>query len=292
MKLSVVIIAFKSFHLLEKLIISIPESYEIIIIENSLDKQTKLFEQNFKNVQVILPDENLGFSKSVNLGIRVSQNNFVCFLSPDVILPKECLENLEKIIIKLNNFALISPTYIDESIHKNYQIKNVKLLKDIEVENFQLKEVDEVDGSMFVLNKSNIDNKILMDENFFLYFESTDACIQLRKNKKKIYAIKNLKYNHLGTKSSDPIYSLDIKINRNWHFSWSKFYLLKKHFGYSHALRKTIPNFLRAIKVCTICILKNDNDNFKINKAILLGLINSYFLKKSSYRPFNYKESN
>ena len=55
MKLSVVIIAFKSFHLLEKLIISIPESYEIIIIENSLDKQTKLFEQNFKNVQVILP---------------------------------------------------------------------------------------------------------------------------------------------------------------------------------------------------------------------------------------------
>ena len=104
--------------------------------------------------------------------------------------------------------------------------------------------------------------------------------------------IENIKFDHLGTQSSDPKYSLDIKINRNWHFSWSKFYLLKKHHGYLHALRKTIPNFLRAIKFCLICVLKNDKENFKINKAILSGLINSYFLKESSYRPLDNKEKN
>ena len=41
MNLSVVIVAFKSGHLLEKLILSIPKNYEIIIIENSLDREIK-----------------------------------------------------------------------------------------------------------------------------------------------------------------------------------------------------------------------------------------------------------
>ena len=103
---------------------------------------------------------------------------------------------------------------------------------------------------------------------------------------------KNLKFHHLGTESSDPKYNIDITISRNWHFCWSKFYLLKKHYGYFHGIRKTIPNFIRALKMCLIFILKKDKENFKIHKASLSGLISSYFLKKSDYRPLKNKEKN
>ena len=82
---------------------------------------------------------------------------------------------------------------------------------------------------MAIVNKSILEKNKTMDENFFLYFESTDACINLRKKNKKIYVIQDLKFHHFGTKSSDPIFSNDIQISRNWHFCWSKFYLLKKH---------------------------------------------------------------
>jgi len=41
MNLSIIIVAFKSGHILEKLILSIPKQHEIIIIENSLDLEIK-----------------------------------------------------------------------------------------------------------------------------------------------------------------------------------------------------------------------------------------------------------
>ena len=152
--------------------------------------------------------------------------------------------------------------------------------------------MDEIDFAMAVVNKSNIASTKIMDENFFLYFESTDACINLRKNNKKIYVVENLKFHHFGTESSDPKYTNDITISRNWHFCWSKFYLLKKHHGYFHGIRKTIPNLVRSLKMCLISILKKDKENFKIHKASLSGLISSYSLKKSDYRPLENKEKN
>ena len=123
MNLSVVIVAFKSGHLLEKLVLSIPKDYEIIIIENSLDIEIKKKFEKYENVQVVIPKENLGYGKSFNLGLEVSKNNFTCFLSPDVNVPRDCFENISKIIENIKNFTILAPTYIDETIHKNYQIK-------------------------------------------------------------------------------------------------------------------------------------------------------------------------
>tara|TARA_B100000029_G_scaffold86952_1_gene77093 strand:- start:1775 stop:2653 length:879 start_codon:yes stop_codon:yes gene_type:complete len=292
MNLSVVIVAFKSGHLLEKLIASIPRNYEIIIIENSLDIEIKDKFEKHENVQVIIPRENLGYGKSFNLGLQKSKNNLTCFLSPDVTIPESCFENINNIVENIKDFAVLAPTYIDETIHRNYQIKNKKILKDLKVNEFKLKEVDEIDFAMALVNKSHITNAKLMDENFFLYFESTDACINLRKNNKKIYVVENLKFHHHGTESSDPKYSVDINISRNWHFCWSKFYLLKKHYGYLHGIRKTIPNLVRSFKMCFVSLVKIDKENFRIHKASLSGLINSYFLKKSAYRPLKNKEKN
>ena len=54
-----------------------------------------------------------------------------------------------------------------------------------------------------------------------------DLCKNLYNQNKKMYIIKNLKFDHVGT-SSTKKYSREILLNRNWHFSWSKFYYFKK----------------------------------------------------------------
>ena len=41
MKLTVIIISYKSDHLLENIITKFPKNYEILIIENSLQKKNK-----------------------------------------------------------------------------------------------------------------------------------------------------------------------------------------------------------------------------------------------------------
>ena len=91
-----------------------------------------------------------------------------------------------------------------------------------------------------------------MDEKIFLYFENTDLCLRLKKNKQKLYVIENLKFEHSGGQSSHPSYEKQILICRDWHYCWSKFYFYYKHYNYFFAFRKTLPNLIRSIRLFTI----------------------------------------
>ena len=66
MSLTIVIVTFKSNHLIYNLVKSIPKNFKVLIIENSLDKEVKhSLERKFKNVEVIIPEKNLGYSGGV-----------------------------------------------------------------------------------------------------------------------------------------------------------------------------------------------------------------------------------
>ena len=69
--LTLVFSSYQSQHLLKKILSQFHNNYKIIIIENSQDLNVKLsLEKKFNNVEVIVPDENLGLAKSYNLGIK------------------------------------------------------------------------------------------------------------------------------------------------------------------------------------------------------------------------------
>ena len=69
--LTIVYSAYQSHNLLNKVIRKLPKKYKILIIENSLDKNLKnTLEKKYKNVEVIIPEKNLGLAKSYNLGLK------------------------------------------------------------------------------------------------------------------------------------------------------------------------------------------------------------------------------
>jgi hypothetical protein len=51
-----------------------------------------------------------------------------------------------------------------------------------------------------------------------------------------------------GSSSVNTYNNHEIHVNKNWHYCWSKFYYFKKNYGYLYGLKKTIPNFVRAMK--------------------------------------------
>ena len=55
------------------------------------------------------------------------------------------------------------------------------------ISNFTLKEVDEIDGAVLIINKDKFTSYEFMDEKFFLYFENTDLCLRLRRKNQKLY---------------------------------------------------------------------------------------------------------
>ena len=285
MDFTTVIVSFKSFHLVENHIKNISKENKIIIIENSLDKNLKInIEKNYPNVTVIIPETNLGYGKALNLGIEKSSTKFVFCMVADIDISKDCFLNIGNILNNFDDFSLIAPTYFDESIYKNYTLKT-KESKNFKILQFLIKEVDEIDGAIMIINKEKFFTKHILDEKIFLYFENTDLCLRLRKNNQKIYVVDNLKFKHLGRQSSHPKYYKEIMISRNWHYCWSKFYFYRKHYNYFYAFIKTLPNLIRGFRYYFFYKFKNDDYNIKLHKAELSGLFNAYMLKKSHFRP-------
>ena len=109
----------------------------------------------------------------------------------------------------------------------------------------------------------------------------------LKKRNEKVYMCPDLKIDHMGWKSSfnvDENFEMHSDKLRNWHYMWSKFYYLKKTKGIILAFLNTLPTCFRAlIKLCFFYLV--NHNKFLIYKARFFGLINSYFNRKSFYRP-------
>ena len=73
--LSVIIVSFKSDHVIHRCISSIDKEIEIIVIDNSNSTKFKSnMEEQYKNVKCILSSKNIGMGAGNNLGIKIVGN--------------------------------------------------------------------------------------------------------------------------------------------------------------------------------------------------------------------------
>ena len=117
-----------------------------------------------------------------------------------------------------------------------------------------------------------------------MYFETIDLCNELIK-KITIFNYSKFEIYHLGTSSTKKIYNNEILVNRNWHFSWSKFYFFKKNNNYLFAFKKILPNIYQGILGILISILRLNIFHIRLHLASLSGILNGILLRKSLYRP-------
>ena len=282
--LTVIIVTLKSEHIIDQCIQSIDDDISIIVVENSNNKNFKDYiEKKYRNVSCILSNDNIGMGAGNNIGIENAKSDFVLILNPDVILFKNTIDELINEANNLREFAIMSP--ISDNVNfPNYLIKEMKNI------NYEMIfEVDSIDGFCMLINKKKIkliskDAKTF-DENFFMYLENDDLCKRVKKNNEKIYIVPTCKVKHFGAKGVSENYLKEVELSRNWHWSWSKFYFLKKHDGYSYALLRGFPKFLSSIIKCFFyyIVFKKYKSKIYYNRAF--GFFNAMVGKSSWYRP-------
>jgi len=280
--LTIVFLSFHSEHHIKRHILEIDKKFPIIIVDNARNFEFKKeIEEKYSHVKIIIPKENLGWAAGMNLGIKDSKTDYVMINSPDINITNHSIDKLYIEAKKIKNFALFAPTYLDETIHKNFYKKLD------ETDGFKnILEVEWIDNS-FIINKKEIENIGYFDENFFMYFENFDFCKRIFDNKKKMLVSKNIKFTHEGNSSVNKSFLLEVNLSRNWHYGWSKFFFFKKHYGMFFALRKIFPNFLRSIKkILTYKFLLRDSLKFQFALAEFKGILNSVLSKPSNFRPF------
>ena len=285
--LTLVFLSFHSDHHIRRLIKSIDPIYPIIVIENSGNKELKTeLEEKHKNVHVEICAENLGFSKGMNLGLKLSKTPYV-FLNPaDIEISNESLKLLNETVNVFKEFGMICPVYEDKTIHSNYEVwtkENKSINVNLFNKSYALKEVDYIDGTI-ILNK-DIVGQTIFDENIFIYFETMDLCKRLIQKNIRLYAMDQITFKHYGSQSHNKRYNHHAQLSRCWHYNWSKFYYFNKHQNYLFALKKILPNLIRATKQYLKTFLF-DKKNSQLHKAEISGIFNSVLKKKSNYRSY------
>jgi len=108
--LSVIIVSFKSDHIIHRCINSIDKEIEIIVVDNSNNAEFKKYiEEKYKNVKCIL-STNIGMGAGNNIGIRNTNKDFALVLNPDVILDKNAINQIIDASRTIDSFGVIAPT--------------------------------------------------------------------------------------------------------------------------------------------------------------------------------------
>ena len=270
-----VIVMYRSEKVIHECLRELPKDLRKIIVDNSgNEKLKKSIEEQYDNCECYLMDENLGYGGANNFGINKAKTDYVFIINPDTNINEE---KYKKIVSYLNgqDFAIAAPQIIETD--KIYKQNNSER---------KIIEVEQVPGMAMIINKNKF-NKNFFDENIFMYLEEIDLCKRMRDLGERILEI-NIVINHLGGQSHGD-YDLEMEKSRNWHWMWSKFYFNKKHHNYFYSFFKTLPNLLSSFfKVILFSLIRNKTKSTQY-KMRLLGLINSYLLNKSFYRPYKNK---
>ena len=278
--LTFIIVTFKSNHIIDECIESLPKNSNIIIIENSNNIELKkTLEAKYSNINVIV-QKNSGMGSANNKGIKLCKTDYAFVINPDVKFYKNTMHELIALSSKYNDYSILAPICDDEK-YPNYKIKNKR------IKNYypDFLDVDSVDGYAMLINKNKFSDNIYFDEQIFLYLENDDLCLRKKKENHKIYVAKKAKIHHMGGKSHSPIHEKEIEFSRNWHWMWSKFYFNKKHYGYSMALLIVFPSIITSMIKFFYYFVTSNKLKKKIYIMRFLGLLNSIFGKKSWYRP-------
>ena len=283
--LSVIIVSFKSDHVIHRCISSIDKEIEIIVIENSNNtKLKKNIEEQYENVKCILSSENIGMGAGNNIGIKKTNKDFALILNPDVILEKNTIDEIINASKSIDSFGVIAPIS-DKPEYPNYKFDKSENHKFDNINPFKVKAVDGYSMLLNLRRLRELNNFNYFDENIFLYLENDDFCKRLKSNNENIYIVPKSKVHHFGGEAVDPKYQYEIELSRNWHWMWSKFYFNKKHYGYIKAFISVFQNLISAkIKFIYFLITFNSYKR-KIYQMRLYGIFSSMIGRKSFFRP-------
>jgi len=180
---------------------SIDDLYEIIIVNNNPNDKYSFNENLVKDNNIICLSKNIGYSKAINIGINKSKGNIILTLNPDVILQKNTINDMLKILNSNHNIGIVGGKAHDKDMlfqqsslrrfphftimlsrFLNYFNKNfINKYNYCDIDNNCIQNVDSISGSCMLFRKKMFTQLKGFDERFFLYFEDTDFCIRAKK---------------------------------------------------------------------------------------------------------------
>jgi GT2 family glycosyltransferase len=175
--------------------------FEIIAIDDrSTDETVAIVRSRFPDVTVLTNPANVGFSKTVNVGLRAARGEYLLVLNNDTWIHPGALDALVGYLDRHQDVGIVGPkvvcgdgslqqqcrrriptplgallyfTKLSHRFAKNARFARYLMTSHDERETF---DVDAVSGACMLIRRQAMDQIGLFDEQFFLYGEDMDFC--------------------------------------------------------------------------------------------------------------------
>ncbi|XOU94880.1 MAG: glycosyltransferase family 2 protein [Candidatus Kerfeldbacteria bacterium] len=261
--LSIVIVNYNNRGLLRQCLksvfINLKDSnctYKIVMVDNnSSDGSVPLVRDEYPSVRLIPLENNLGYAKGVNIGIKSLESKYYLVLNMDTTIVQEhAIEDMIKFMDDKNNsnVGLAGPKLINPNgttqvsccifpkfmypIYRRTFLRKMPFPKKaihkylmFDWDHNDSREVDWVIGTGMIVRNNAIKQVGLMDERFFMYFEDVDWCRRFWENDWKVKYMHNIQIVHYHSRGSATKRGLPSifmnKLTRVHISSWIKYFM-------------------------------------------------------------------
>lgn len=217
MDLSVIIVSYNVKYYLEQCLFSVLSSAkgintEIIVVDNnSVDGSCHLIRHKFPSVKLISNQENNGFAKACNQGIRTAGGRYILLLNPDTLVQEDTFGKCIAFMDKNADAGCMGVKMIDGA--GNYLPESKRALPTPNVAFFKIfgltalfpssrtfgryylghldknrvHEIEVLTGAFMFIRRSVLDKAGLLDEDYFMYGEDIDLSYRIKQAGYKIF---------------------------------------------------------------------------------------------------------
>ena len=206
MKLSIVIPTYNAHEWIEQCIDSIrlhrpAGDYELIVVDDlSTDDTAAIVRVKFPDVQLFTNPRNIGFGKTVNVGLRASKGEYILVLNNDTWMHAGALDAMTTYLDQHADTGIVGPKVlsgdgsIQQQCRRRIPTPAAALLyftgiarmfpKNPRVAGYLMTaadenattDVDAVSGACLMVRKAVLDTIVGFDEEYYLYGEDMDFC--------------------------------------------------------------------------------------------------------------------
>lgn len=260
MDINIVIVNFNTKELLAGCLDSVANQdkallAKTVVVDNaSTDGSAAFVQKVYPQVNLIANQNNQGFSKAANKGLKEAKSEFVLVLNSDTILHNRSIESMVDFMngcpqagavgpLLLNPdgsnqpSGRVFPSFLDASMHAFLGIiapenRFTRRYKQLDWDRKSKKEVDWISGAAICLRRAAVADIGFFDERYFMYVEDMDLCYRLWENGWKVFLLPEAKVTHHIGQSSKQISKQMLKefqksiylffLKQNTH-SWKRF---------------------------------------------------------------------
>ncbi len=256
-------------------------SCELFVIDNgSEDDSVEMVREQFPDVDLIVNEENLGFSRANNQGIRSSTGRNVLLLNTDTVVQPNAIETMfgflnenphvgvvgakllnEDLTVQAGSKAFPTPLtsfFGKQSMMTRWFPNNRftrRYLTCLFEDHSRPFEIDSVSGAAFMIRRETFEDVGLLDEGYFMYWEDVDWCYRIKKRGWKVYYHPLAPIIHLEGKSTE-------RRNPMLIIAYHKgvFRLFRRHYFKSYWSPWNLVTFaVLAVRATILIIIRNLN---------------------------------